>query len=42
MDDYHGISNCSGLKYSIYKIFDTFWFINFDGDQNVKKKKTIV
>jgi hypothetical protein len=27
-----GIYNCSGLKYGTYKIFDTFIFINIDGD----------
>jgi hypothetical protein len=33
MDDIDGVLNCSGLKYKIYKIFDTFWLINIDGDQ---------
>jgi hypothetical protein len=30
---------CNDLKYDIYKIFDTLWFINIDGDQNIEKKK---
>jgi hypothetical protein len=29
-----------GLKYGIYKIFDTFLFINIDGDQNIGQKMT--
>jgi hypothetical protein len=40
VDDYDGILIFSGLKYSTYKIFDTFWFISFDVDQNIKKIKT--
>jgi len=39
MDEIDGIYNCSGLKYDIYKIFDTFWFINIDGDQNIGQKR---
>jgi hypothetical protein len=40
MDEIDGIWSCHGLKYGIYKIFDTFWFINIDGDQNIWQKKT--
>jgi hypothetical protein len=39
MDEIDGIYNWSGLKYGIYKIFDTFWLINIDGDQNIGPKK---
>jgi len=28
----------SGLKYGTYKIFDTFWFINIERDQNIGQK----
>ncbi len=31
--------NCNGLKYGTSKIFDIFELINFDGDQNTRKKK---
>ncbi len=34
MDDYDGIYNCYGQKYSPSENFDNFWFINFYGDQN--------
>ncbi len=40
MDEIDGIYSCSGLKYGNYKIFDTFWFINIVGDQNIGQKKT--
>jgi hypothetical protein len=40
MDDIDGIENCSGLEYGTYKIFDTFWLINIDGDQNIKQNRT--
>jgi hypothetical protein len=36
MEDYDGILNCDGLKYSPSEIFDTFWLIIFYGDQNIK------
>jgi hypothetical protein len=39
MDEIDGIYNCNGLKYGTYKIFDTFRFINIDGDQNIKQNK---
>jgi hypothetical protein len=35
MDDYDGIYNCNGLKYSHFENFDTFCFIIFYGDQNI-------
>jgi len=35
MDDYDGIYNCSGLKYSPSKNFDNFWLIIFYLDQNI-------
>jgi hypothetical protein len=39
MDDIDGIYNRGGLKLILYyKIFDAFWFINIDGDQNIGKK----
>jgi len=40
MDEIDGIWSCNGLKYGTYKILDTFWFINIDGDQNIIQKKT--
>jgi hypothetical protein len=40
MDEIDGIYRCSGLKYGTYKIFNTFWFINIDGDQNIGQKRT--
>jgi hypothetical protein len=40
MDEIDGIWSCNGLKCGTYKIFDTFWFNNIDGDQNVRQKKT--
>jgi hypothetical protein len=40
MDVINGIYNCSGLEYGIYKIFDTFWLININGDQNIRQKMT--
>ncbi len=40
MDEIDGIWSCNGLKYDIYKIFDTFGLINIDGDQNIRQKKT--
>jgi hypothetical protein len=30
----------SGLKYGTYKMFDTFWLININGDQNIGQKRT--
>jgi hypothetical protein len=36
MDDYDGIYNCNGLKYSPSKIFDNYWLIIFYGDQNIE------
>jgi hypothetical protein len=38
MDDYDRIQNCSGLKYGTYEIFDIFWLIGFNGDQNIGQK----
>jgi hypothetical protein len=38
MDDYDGIKIFIGLKYGAYEIFNIFWFISFDGDQNIGKK----
>jgi hypothetical protein len=38
MDNCDGIYNFSGLKYGTYEIFETFLFINFDGDQNIREK----
>jgi hypothetical protein len=35
MDDYDGIYNCNGLKYSPFENFDNFWFVIFYGDQNI-------
>jgi hypothetical protein len=35
MDEYDGIYNCNGLIYSNYEIFNIFWFISFDGDDNI-------
>ncbi len=32
--------SCNGLKYGTYEIFDTFQFINIDGDQNIRQKRT--
>jgi hypothetical protein len=40
MDEIDGIWSCNGLKYGTYKIFDTFWFIKINGDQNIRQKKT--
>jgi hypothetical protein len=40
MDEINEIKSFSGLRYNIYKIFDTFWLINIDGDQNIKQKRT--
>ncbi len=40
MDDIDRIWSCNGFKYGIYKIFDTFWFINIDGDLNIGQKMT--
>jgi hypothetical protein len=40
MDEIDGIWSCHGLKYGTYKIFDTFLFINIDGDQNIGQKRT--
>ncbi len=42
MDDYDGIYNFSGLKYGTYEIFDIFLLINFDGDQNIRKKRIAI
>ncbi len=42
MDDYDEILNCNGLKYGSYEIFDTFWFITFYGDQNIRGKRTVI
>jgi hypothetical protein len=42
MDDYDGIYNCNDLKYGTYEIFDTFLFISFDENQNIRGKRTIV
>jgi len=36
MNDYDGVQNCNSLKYSPLKIFDTFRFIIFYRDQNIK------
>ncbi len=40
MDDIDGILKCNGLKYGTYKIFDTFWPININGDQNIGQNRT--
>jgi hypothetical protein len=40
MNEIDGISSFSSLKYDTYKLFDTFWFINIDGDQHIVQKKT--
>jgi len=42
MDDYDGIYNCNGLKYSPFEIFVNFWLIIFYGDQNIGFKNTII
>jgi hypothetical protein len=34
MDEING----SGLKYDHYQNFDTYWFINIDGDWNIRQK----
>jgi hypothetical protein len=39
MDEINGIKKLNGLKYGTYKIFDTFWLINIDGDQNIRQNK---
>jgi hypothetical protein len=39
MDEIDGIWSCNGLKHGTYKIFDTFLFINIDGDQNIGHKR---
>ncbi len=36
MDDYDGIYNCNGLKYSPFECFYNFWFNIFYGDQNIR------
>jgi hypothetical protein len=36
MDDYDGILNCNSLKYNHFENFDNFWFIIFNGDQNIE------
>jgi hypothetical protein len=38
MYGYGEILNCNGLKYGTNEIFDTFWLISFDGDQNIGGK----
>jgi hypothetical protein len=35
VDDYDGIYNCNGSKYSPFEKFDNFWLIIFYGDQNI-------
>jgi hypothetical protein len=40
MNEIDGISSFSSLKYDTYKLYDTFWFINIDGDQHIVQKKT--
>jgi hypothetical protein len=42
MDEYDGIYNCNGLIYGSYEIFDTFWLISFDGDDNTREKRIVV
>ncbi len=42
MAEINGILNCNGLKYGTYKIFDTFWLINVDGDQNIGQKRILL
>jgi hypothetical protein len=39
MDDIDGIYNCNGLKYGIYKRFNTFWLININEDQNIGQNR---
>jgi hypothetical protein len=39
MDEINGTLKLNGQKYGTYKIFDTFWLINIDGDQNIRPKK---
>jgi hypothetical protein len=40
LNDYDEILNYNDLKCDTYEIFDTFLFINFDGDQNLGEKGT--
>jgi hypothetical protein len=40
MDEIDGIWSSNGLEFGTYKIFDTFWLININGDQNIGQKKT--
>jgi hypothetical protein len=40
IDEIDEIWSCNGLKYDIYKIYNTFGLINIDGDQNIRQKKT--
>jgi len=40
MDDYDGILKFYGLKYSPFKKFEIFWFINFYGDQHIGQTRT--
>lgn len=37
-DEYDGITNCSGLKYGTHEIFNIFWLVSFDRDQNIVEK----
>jgi hypothetical protein len=39
MDEIDGIKKFNGLKYGTYKKFNTFRFINIDGDQNIEQKQ---
>jgi len=42
MNNYDKIWNCNGFLYDVYEIVDTCSFISFDGDQNIRGKKTKV
>jgi hypothetical protein len=42
MDDYDGIYNCNGLKYGTHEIFEFFWLISFDGDQNINGERIVI
>jgi hypothetical protein len=39
MNDHDEIYNCNGLKYETYEIFNIFYLISFDLDQNIYFKK---
>jgi hypothetical protein len=39
INDYDGIQNCNGLKYSPFEKINNFWLINSYGDQIQSKKR---